>query len=74
MNKTKQKEIHFENLNIVYWNYRSIWEKQNQLPNLLNTYKILLICLSEFFLKNNLSLRVPGFNIISKTRMDKNCS
>ena len=65
-----EKNNSIKNINIVHWNCRSVKEKENELPHLMNKYEIDILCLNETFLENSSRFKLPGYNLISKPRQE----
>lgn len=56
------------NLNLSFWNCRSITKRKQYLPYILEQYQIDAICLAETFLNDNHEFSFPGYNFVSCER------
>lgn len=57
-------------INILQWNIRSVNVRKSCLINLIKTYKLDIIVLSETWLKETSEFKIKGFNLIKKCRPD----
>lgn len=55
---------------VLQWNCKSITSKKHEMINLINSYNLFLLAISETWLKPESNFRIQGFNILRHDRSD----